>query len=480
MSYNHGVRVSETPTRIISPRRVTASVPVVIGTAPVHMIAEGKTGAVNEAKLCYNYGSAVEDFGYSDDWGKYTLCEAVYAEFMLYAVAPIVLINVFNPAVHKTTVTAETKTVAADGTVNLSNEGLLEFTSLTNDDGNTTYVKDTDYTVDMIKGVITLTDESAITADQTVKAAYVFGDPSLVTVDDIIGGVDIETGAKTGVELINTVFPKFGIVAGSVIAPGWSHKDGVAAVLNARATNINNHFSAATYVDADDTVCKKYTDVPEYKNQKNLVDKDMRVCWGRPCLGEKVFWQSTQAAVLRQSVTADREGIPSDSISNRNYQMDRLIADGKEVVLAPEEANYLNANGIITALNFVGGWKCWGPRTAAYPGVTDPKDVFIHGRDLYNWSKAEVILTYYQKVDAAMNRRLIESILDSLNDRLNGLTAARHILGGEVQFNTEDNPYTDLMDGKMKFKLALTPNGIAEEILFDFEYEPSYLSSLFA
>ena len=37
MAYFHGVRVSEIPTAIITPVQTTAGLPIVFGTAPVHL-----------------------------------------------------------------------------------------------------------------------------------------------------------------------------------------------------------------------------------------------------------------------------------------------------------------------------------------------------------------------------------------------------------------------------------------------------------
>ena len=70
--YRHGVYVSEIPTSIIPPVEALAGLPVVVGTAPIHLVKNPK---VNEPVLCYSYKEAVEAFGYSDDFESYTLCE---------------------------------------------------------------------------------------------------------------------------------------------------------------------------------------------------------------------------------------------------------------------------------------------------------------------------------------------------------------------------------------------------------------------
>lgn len=61
-------------------------------------------------------------------------------------------------------------------------------------------------------------------------------------------------------------------------------------------------------------------------------------------------------------------GTPCESASNKGIQADRMVtADGSEVVMDIQQANYLNENGVVTALNFFNGFVSWGNYTACYP-----------------------------------------------------------------------------------------------------------------
>ena len=55
--------------------------------------------------------------------------------------------------------------------------------------------------------------------------------------DDIIGGIDNATGKPEGLELVNSVFPMFGLVPGQVGAPGWSHDPGLVGNLSSHLEN---------------------------------------------------------------------------------------------------------------------------------------------------------------------------------------------------------------------------------------------------
>ena len=72
---------------------------VCIGTAPVHTVAlaEGESYNVNKPVLVRNIAEAKKYFGYSDDWAKYTICEAMHHFFETKGIGPLVLINVLDP-----------------------------------------------------------------------------------------------------------------------------------------------------------------------------------------------------------------------------------------------------------------------------------------------------------------------------------------------------------------------------------------------
>lgn len=477
MSYNHGVYVSEQATSIIPPARGITGLPVVFGTAPVHM-AESGTMSVNKPKLCYSYKEAVSQFGFDNDWDKYTLCGFFKAYFALFSMAPIVVVNVFNPMVHKASVTAEAQTFFEDE-FTLDHAGVVGGVGIKNESGDTTYLLDTDYEIDPGTGVVARVATGSIDADAVVQVDYEYGDPMLVDNDDIVGGIDGTTGEPEGLELVNSVFPMFGMIPGQIVAPGWSQNSVVANVMHAKAGNINGHFKAIALVDIDSDTVEKYTDVSMHKNNNNLTDEMLVVCWPKVKLGEDEYWMSSQLAGLIARTDGENEDIPYTSPSNKSLQMDCAVANGKEVWLDPSQAAYLNGQGIITALNFTGGWRCWGGRTACYPGVTDVKDADLPIRRMFNWIGNTLTLTFWQKVDFPGNRRLIETIVDSANIWLNGLAARQFILGGRVEFQQDENSITDLMDRIFKFHVYVTPPAPAREIDFILEYDPDYVQTLF-
>ena len=98
MAFKHGVYKQEVPTSLIPVVQMEAGLPVIVGTAPVFM---KDSSNVNKPVLCYSYDEAVNAFGYSTGWEKYTLCEFIYSQFALYGAGPCVLINVLDVTRHK-------------------------------------------------------------------------------------------------------------------------------------------------------------------------------------------------------------------------------------------------------------------------------------------------------------------------------------------------------------------------------------------
>lgn len=482
MTYKHGIYGSEVATSLVPMTKVSAGLPVVFGTAPIHLASE--PAKTNKPILCYTYKEAIQQFGYSDDWNKYTLCEFIKSHFALFNMAPMVLINVLDPEVHKAAVTDQVITIK-DGISSIKEAVMLDTLVVKLTTAGQPLVKNTDYTAaydDDEKVKITAIEGGKILANTTeITVSYNKIDASLVDNDDIIGGVDVNTGDLEGLELVNQVFPRFGLIPGLILAPKWSKNPTVAAVIKAKTTNINGHFSAIGLVDVDTSVVTKYTDVSAWKNTNNIVDSFVVVCWPKVGLGDVQYHLSTQLAGVICKTDSQHDDVPYWSPSNQSLQANKAeIESGKEVYLDTASAAYLNGQGIVTAINFIGGWKAWGNRTSCYPANTDVKDAFIPIRRMFNWVNNTLITTFWSKIDNPANKRLINTVVNSSNIWLNGLAAREYILGGRVEFREDENPITDLMDGIIRFHVFITPPSPAREIDFIQEYDTSYVSKLFS
>ena len=492
--FKHGVYTREEATQLVPGVTVDSNVVFAVGTAAVHKLSAGNRAYVNELRMYQSYSDYVQEMGWDEEcFGDYSLQELVYSHFALYGATPIVVCNVFDPVKHKASVVEESLTFATVGTLkNMARlpRGGITSLVLKSADGNTTYSAETDYAADAATGLVTRLDTGTIPAGATAKASYSYADVSLVTSSDIIGGVDQQSGESLGLELVADVFPKFRLVVGSILAPKFSEDPAVAVVMAAKCEGINGVFEAIALADIPCTghnAVTKYTELPSYKETNNLTDERLLLCWPRVKLGTRTFGLATQLAGVMSKVDSDRGGIPYASPSNKRLEVSSVgyedvnAEDGwKEVWLGLEKANYLNGQGIYTAINFVGGIKTWGGRTAVYPSNTDPKDCQDAVRRMFNWYRNQFVLNYFSKVDEPLGRRQIQTILRSEQIRLDGLKSQGCIIDGKISFLSNYNPLTDLVDGLLRFKFSFTPPPVNRAIEGIFEFDPDALTQLFS
>lgn len=468
---NHGVYVSEQSTSFSTPAVANSGIPFVVGAAPVQ--SAEFPAAAGIPVLCKSWDDAVEKLGYSDDWESYPLCEFMYSHFQLFGCQPVIMCNLLDPANMKQSV--EAADVSVEGhKAKLPIAAIDDETLVIKAAGGSgdPYVKDIDYST-YYDGeclvIEVLEDGKAYDAEQ-VNVAYNKVKPDAV--DD--------TAVATGMESIEQCLTTLGVVPDLICAPGHSQASTVAAVMVIKAQGINGIFRAKALIDIDSSSdgATDYNAAATQKETGYIVDPDELVCWPMLKRENHKFHMSTQLAGLMALVDSGNGDCPYESPSNKKLQCDAMILeDGTEVNLTLAQANILNSNGIITALNFMDGWVAWGNYTACYPASTDVKDYFIPVSRMFDWVGNSLIQTFWSKLDKPMNRRLLDTIMDAANIWLNGLVGAGYLLGARAEMVDGENPLENLMAGIVKIHIYMTPPSPAQEIDFVLEYDASYVTS---
>ena len=483
MAYPHGVYNTEQDTSLTTPIQGSAGLQVIFGTAPIHL-AKDPAKAANTPKLCYSFKECQEAVGYSDNFKDFTLCQSIDACFRVFNVAPIILVNVLDPAKAAHVTKNEAANIEVADNVAVYETKYVMLGTLEVKNGEATLTAETDYTAahdDDGNVVITLLSEAAKKAT-SLSVASTSINPAGVTYEDVVGGVDASTGVETGLELVRHIYPKLGMVPGLLLAPGWSHNAVVAAALQAKTEEINGVFDCCAYLDiaANSDGATVYTDAKTAKEKLGATSAYSAVFWPMAAVGDKVYSMSAMAAALTSYNDASNGDVPYESPSNKDLRITgTVLEDGTEVVLDQQQANdVLNANGIITAIN-ANGFKLWGNNTAAYPSTTDPKDRWLAVRRFFNWDGNNFIRTYFQKVDKPGNKRLIQSIVDSQNIVGNGYVARDYCAGYRVEFRSDENPVTNLLAGHLTIHTFLAPYIPAEFIENIREYDVNALQAAF-
>lgn len=481
MAYQHGMEVIETPA--IEPVVVSQSgLQVAIGAAPIHLI-KNPSSAVNKVIVAYTLDEVKEKLGYSEDYENFSLNQVTFASFKHYKVAPVIYVNVLDPAKHFKEVKDETVTLTRSGVALPSATVLLDTVEVKSADGTITYVRGEDYTVAYdglnVPMLYAVSSSSQLTTTSEVKVSFKELDPSLITPSEIVGGYDAETGVATGIEMIRKIYPTLALRPDILIAPGYSHNPVIAAILEAKTEKINTVFNASTYVDIDTVEAKKYEDAINWKNDNYIRGMRTRVCWPMVKRNGHTFYYSAFLAAKRSRMTAeDEDGIPYESPSNERLFIDDIVtADGTPVSLELPQANTLNENGIVTALLWAGYIRSWGNNTAIYPESKASQNRFIPVRDSMDWWGNTFVEQFFDKVDDVTNYRLIENVVDQENMRANVLAANGKMAGGKIDFNRSENPISNILAGHIKFHMKLAFFSPAEFITNELEFDPTFIQT---
>lgn len=478
MATSHGFNLTEATTSVSAPVQVSSGLQVIVGTAPVNQLADPEA-AVNTPLYLSTYKESVAAVGWSDDFAKYTLCEAISANFQVMGTAPIVVINVLDPGKHTTPLDATTVQVN-DGVAQIDKTGLLLKKLVVKKD-TTALTEGTDYIAtfnDDGTVNIALLDDGKGKDATTLSVSGSILDPTKVTAADIVGGVSAATGEETGLEVIRQVYPKLSKAPAILLAPRFSKNAQVCAALQAKCRKINGLFDAVCYIDLDCSAdgAQKYTDVAEQKTKQTATSREAYPLWLYTKVGETVYSGSSMAAaatVYNDGQNGDR---PVASPSNVTVPISAAcLEDGTEVLLDQEQGTFLNDQGIATFIRSGTDFVIWGNETAAYPKNTDPKDMFLCIRRFFNYAWTSFVLDNMSKLDKPMNPKRLQSIIDSENMKGSKYVSEEACASYRMVADTEKNTAAELVAGHYHFYLYCTPFPPLKQMNVTMEYEASSL-----
>lgn len=444
---------------------------VYVGTAPVNTVKNGKEN-VNKPILINNMAEARKYFGYSDDWAKYTLCEAMYAHLQLAGVGPLVLINVLDPVAHKSASAGTINLTPENGQVKIVNAGDIILDSV-KIDGKTL---DEDYTIgyNIDRQIITLTEmKSGGLGTAQLTITYDSVDPSKVTGETIIGESD-GMGLNTGLHAIKNVYQATGFTPAFLLAPGFSSDPDVHKAMLNCAAKVNKHWDVIVYAD-----------IP-------IVDKDggavtlltasnWKTANGYNSENEKVFFPlvegtdgktyhiSVLAAANLENLLVQQDGVPYKSCSNTDCPIIRnlyLGEDNKGRVYDDSLINeMLNQHGITSAAYVGGRWAIWGSSAAAYgPDDDTGMNVFDTNRMMLFWYSNDFQKRRSKDVDKPVTLNDLQTIAAEEKARLEGLMKIGALTYGDAYINADAIAYSDVVNGDYSFAFALSTTPLAKSL----------------
>lgn len=477
-NYQHGIYGNQEPTAVQIENTAKSGIQAVIGTAPVNLL-DHPQDAVNTPILLNNMNEVNGKLGYSSSLDQFTLMQAIHSSFEVFKVAPIVVINVLDPAKHTADESASGE-LPADGT-SIPKEGiLLPSIKVTSEDGTITYAIGTDYSANFKEdGTVLITPAvKGAAIGKEVKIEYSRLDPSKVTDEDIIAGI----------KMVDRVFPLLQVIPEILLAPGFSHNPDVAAALNAAVQSVSTVFKATFLADIDCTANKTIAAAIAAKTAQGLNLRDAVVCYPKVLTtGGKTVWMSAQLGALIEATDSANEGTAFVSPSNKDFKIAAtVLADGTPVSYTLQEANQLNGEGIFTAINFL-GWKSWGNNTGIYSFSEeqkgkkfDDRDRFISIKRSFDWQNNTFICRYFKEIDDPLNLKITQALVTDENQFYNAFIAEGKVAGMSITFNESDNPTDQILAGKIIFKQRLAPYTPLEVIENDMQFDPKFIEKAFS
>lgn len=466
MAFLHGAEVIEVEAGVRPINPVRSAVIGLVGTAP--------KGDTNVLKVITTPRQAIETFG--EQVPGFTIPAALDSIFSQGG-ARVIVVNVFDPDTHTTTVSDESNDVA-DGKITLA-EAPVAGVVLTSSDGSTTYVPGTDYSLDAF-GNIRILNTTAIPNGTTLLADYKHLDASTITSTVVNGSA---ATPRTGIELFAEAMSSFGYNPKVLISPLYGEQFAVASKLLAMATS----FRGVTIIDAPEatTIAQAIASRGPGSTIPTFQSTDKRLIATFPYV----------KAVDQLGVTVNRAYSPylagviaqtDSSVGYWNSPSNREI----KAILGPmltltagisdtgSDVNQLNEAGIVTIFNAFGtGYRVWGNRTLAHPTETT-SDIFIpvqRVKDVLNDSVEQAMLPF---IDNPINQALIDSIRESVNAFIRTLIGRGAIVDGSCTYNPEDNPASEIAQGRLCFDISFAAPTPAERITFKSFLDQSLLGNL--
>lgn len=447
---------------------------VYVGTAPVHNV-EGGANNVNKPIVVNNIAEARKYFGYSDEWDKYTLCEAMHVHLENKGVGPLVFINVLNPATHRASEAGTVSKTPENGRVTIPAAQDIILDSVVVKSGNTAKIKGTDYAIayNIEKKTITISELTAgALGTSALTITYNTVDATAVTTADVIGASD-GLGLNTGIFAIKNVYQLTGYIPAYLAAPGFSSVPAVHAAMYQNSVKVNGHWDVYMFVDlpiVNGETPLTLDTAKTYKNGNGYTKENETVFFPlAQGTDGKIYHLSVLAAANFQELLLAQDGIPYKTASNTDCSLiENLYLGASNTGRVYDDSiinEKLNKNGIASAAYVGGRWAIWGCHSADYDQDNG---------DQINVAETNRMMLYYisndfqhrrtPDVDKPMTANDLQTIIAEEQTRVDALLNIGALTRGVVTLNADAQAKSDIMNGDYSFLFDITTTPLAKSL----------------
>ena len=283
----------------------------------------------------------------------------------------------------------------------------------------------------------------------------------------VIGGVDNDTGKRTGLQAFLDARNAIKVTPRILAAPGFSHELAVGTEMNSLAQRLK----AVAIIDGPNT-----TDAAAISARENYGSDRVYVVdpWVK-------VWDVIQKKEVVQPASARVAGLISKMDNARgwwwspsNQVIDGIVGTARGIDFEISDvncrANHLNEHEVATIVH-ESGYRLWGNRSCS----KDPKTAFLCVRRSADMIAESILYAHLWAVD----RGITKTYLEGVRAYIRHLKKVGALIGGDCWVDPEINTPDQIAQGIVYWDYDFTPVYPAEHLVFRSHIVDRYLVDLF-
>src|SRR5574344_503489 len=299
-------------------------------------------------------------------------------------------------------------------------------------------------------------------------------DPNLISLSDIVGGVNTD-GTYKGLQCLLAARTECKVQPRLLIAPGFTHQkpEGNANPVVSEMITIAERLRAMIMADCPNNTKEDAVSYIEDFGSERLF------CiypWAKVLKGDNIVEEPLSGRIA---------GLIAKSDNNRGFwwSPSNLVINGIVGISKPIDftlgdsvcvANYLNEHKVATVIQ-QDGYRLWGNRTAS----ADAKWCFISVRRTADMINDSLLRAHLWAVDRNITKTYCEDVCEGVNNYLRYLKNIGAIIDGNCWADSSINTPDQIQQGKVVFDFDFTPPYPAEHITFRSRLVGDYLEDIF-
>lgn len=347
-----------------------------------------------------------------------------------------------------------------------------------------TVVNNVDYTVNLQTGQFQRIIGGKIMPQASGKVSYTYVDPSLITDEEIIGGVDA-SGNYTGLYALYSSETLWEVIPRILIAPRYMHQKANAVTANpvvSELLGVANRLKSVIFADGPNTTDQAAVQYREDWGSDRIMVVDPFVNvpgpYGTGFQADGITPWLMPSSISWAGATAMMDNSVGFWASMSNQELAGVVGVGRAIDFSLSDpssrSNYLNSNQVSVIIR-KDGFRTWGNRSTS----VDPAWQFLCVRRTADMIEESIADSLLWAVDRIINTAFFTSVIGSVNSYLRYLTALGAIYGGHAWADRSLNTNEVIANGQAYIDFDFTAPFPAEHITLRAHLVDDYVQEIF-